>query len=132
VLVPGGYGARVFSEKEALVLQLRRLCEHAELIAGIGSGLFPLARAGLLAGLRVAGERDSAAALQELEPTLAIDADASVVESERVLSAAGSGHALELSLAIVRRTLGSKLYTMVASELGLELPETTERLEIRY
>jgi transcriptional regulator GlxA family with amidase domain len=132
VLVPGGYGARRFAEDAENVRALRRLANGAEIVAGIGAGLFPLARAGFLSGARVAIERDASAALLEIEPNVSTDMDARSLESERIFSARSSGAAIELALGIVRATLGAKLFGMVAAELGIETPQTGERVEIRY
>ncbi|HET9930512.1 MAG TPA: DJ-1/PfpI family protein [Polyangiaceae bacterium] len=130
VIVPGGYGARRLATEEEDLRELRRICEGAELIAAIGNGVLALARAGLCSGERVAA---SAEICQELGTIDAVVADprAKVVEGNRVLSASSSGSALTLGLAIVRRTMGPKLVSMVAAELGLELDEH-QILEIRY
>jgi hypothetical protein len=65
-------------------------------------------------------------------PASACDPVSSVVESERVLSARTSGAALELGLCLVKRTMGPKLLSMVAADLGLDLDESKARIELRY
>jgi transcriptional regulator GlxA family with amidase domain len=132
LIVPGGYGARRASEDPEYQRELQRLGANAELVAGVGFGVVVLARAGLLADAQVA-------VAPEVEPELALHLDPRqherhqpLVSSGRVITARSSGHALALSLSIVRRTMGPKLVGMVSLDLGIETDETPAKLEIRY
>jgi transcriptional regulator GlxA family with amidase domain len=131
VLLPGGYGARRWLQEPTHLTELNRLAAGAEWIAAVGSGVLPVLAAGLLPEGQVSASADLAST-SEAQPFLGqLDtAERGVLASGRVLSVARSAGAVELSLAIVRNTLGPKLVAMVRSELGLE-PEA-EPLKIRY
>lgn len=132
VLVPGGYGARKLSEDAAGLEQLARIAKDAELVAGVGNGVLPLVRAGLVGAEKVAVSGELAAELAEqLGAEQRVEAGG-VLESGRVISARSSGDAVKLALTIVGRTMGPKLVAMVAAELGLELESPPARVEIRY
>ena len=129
VLVPGGYGARRFAASDEDLNDLRRISEGAELLAGVGNGVLALARAGLCEGVQVASSVELSDELRESGAVA--DTLSKLVEGQRVLSASASGSALGLGLAVVRRTMGPKLVSMVAAELGLELDDK-QVVEIRY
>jgi transcriptional regulator GlxA family with amidase domain len=131
VLVPGGYGARRFAASPEDVAELKRIAEGAEIVAAIGNGVIALARAGFCEVDRVAAASDVLEELRTMVPAERCDESARVVEGQRVLSAASSGSALALGLAIVRRSMGPKLVSMIAAELGLDIDER-QILEIRY
>ena len=132
VIVPGGYGARRFAEDAACVAELSRLATGAELVAGIGSGVLALVRAGLVGSAKIAASPELASALEGHVAPEQLDAVAQIVDSGQVLSARASGSALQLGLALVQRTMGPKLVAMVTADLGLELEPEKPRLEVRY
>ncbi|MFZ5889753.1 MAG: DJ-1/PfpI family protein [Myxococcota bacterium] len=129
VIVPGGYGARRLAEAPADLAELTRIATGAELVAAVGNGVLALARAGLCGSERIAVSSELATELEGAIDRAACDTTARLVEGTRVLTATATGSALELGLAIIRRTFGSKMVSLVAAELGLD---TKEVLEIRY
>jgi transcriptional regulator GlxA family with amidase domain len=132
VLIPGGYGARRFADDSACLAALSRLAEGAELVAGIGSGVLALVRAGLVGSAKIAVSPEIAVALDgQVEPDQ-IDSLAALLDSGRVLTARASGAALKLGLTLVERTMGPKLVAMVSADLGLELEPEKPRLEVHY
>lgn len=132
VIVPGGYGARRFGDDPACIAELARLAEGAEIIAGLGGGVFALARAGLLGSERVAASPELSPALEGLVATEQIDSLSALVDSGRLITARASGAAVALGLKLVERTMGPKLVAMVTADLGLELEPERPRLEVRY
>jgi transcriptional regulator GlxA family with amidase domain len=132
VIVPGGYGARRFAEDPDCLSHLSRVASGAEILAGLGAGVAVLARAGLLGQARIAASAELDALLEGLVEPSARDFSAKIVESERVISVRASGAAIDLGVAIVRRTMGPKLATMVMNELGLENDDANARLELNY
>ncbi|HET9956959.1 MAG TPA: DJ-1/PfpI family protein [Polyangiaceae bacterium] len=118
LLIPGGFGARRFAENANRLAEVARLSEGAELIGCIGNGAMVIESAGMFP------KNETLPALASAPPPRR-----GLREEGRVLQAFSTGDALELGLAIVRRTLGQKLVTWVCGELGLE---TRERLEFRY
>jgi transcriptional regulator GlxA family with amidase domain len=130
VIVPGGYGARPFAERETALGHLARVAQGAKLLAATGTGVVPLARAGLVGGRKVAASHENAALLEPWVPPSSIDESTGLVLSESLITARQSGHAFALGLAIVERTLGPKLAEKVKVELGLG--SDSERWVIRY
>ena len=126
VVVPGGYGARRLLDDERVLLWLASAGSTAACVAAIGSGVLLLGRAGLLAGVNVAAQPETAALLEPIAPDARVDPDRAVVEHEGVLTARASADAIDLALAIVRRTLGAKLADGTARALGLSLPNVIE------
>jgi transcriptional regulator GlxA family with amidase domain len=132
VLIPGGYGARKLADDGAALVELARFAKDAELLAAVGNGVLPLLRAGLLGNEKVAlGSELSAELCQTLGAEQRVEAGG-VVESGRIVSARASSDALKLALTIVGRTMGPKLVSMVAADLGLEPEAQAPRVEIKY
>jgi transcriptional regulator GlxA family with amidase domain len=132
LIVPGGYGARRFSDQRDSLDHLARLAGPAELVAGIGAGVLALARASLIGERRISVSLEREQDFEGLVPSEQRDTLNKLVEAERLITTHASGSALDVALAIVRQTLGPKLVTMVATELGLELDAQQMRVEIRY
>jgi transcriptional regulator GlxA family with amidase domain len=126
VIVPGGYGARRLLDDERAVAWLASAGAKAECLAAVGSGVLLLGRAGLLAGVNVAGVPDTAALLAPIAAGARVDPERALVEHERVITARSSSDALDLALAIVKRTLGAKLADGTARALGLSIPSVIE------
>ena len=130
VLVPGGYGARRFAQNATSVAQLARAAAAAEVIAGVGAGVVALSRAGLVGNARIAASKELSATLEgELAPEQ-IELGTPIVDSGRLMTTASSGCALRLALALVQRTMGPKLVSMINADLGLE--EQGDRIEVRH
>jgi len=131
VLVPGGYGARRLAADAAFTSALAQLANAAECIGAVGTGVLPLLEAGLLPAGEIAVTPELAHTLAGAVAPERLNASTnSVVKSGRVLTVARSAGATDLSLAIVRDTLGPKLASTVASELGF--PTNTTPIKIQY
>jgi transcriptional regulator GlxA family with amidase domain len=130
LFVPGGYGARRAAEDEATLDFCRRAAQTAEMLMAVGSGVAVLGAAGLLEGARVAASKDVRGWLAPRLPNTTIDEEPLVASPEgKVLTAASSGHGIELALALVERQLGRRMAVALRSSLGLtdvsrlDLPE---------
>lgn len=126
VIVPGGYGARRLLDDERVLVWLADTGGKAACVAAIGSGVLLLGRAGLLSGVNVAAQPETAALLEPMAPDARVDLERAVVEHECVLTARASADAIDLALAIVQRTLGAKLADGTARALGLSVPSVVE------
>ncbi len=124
VIVPGGYGARKALSSSAITSWLAHAGSKASVVSAVGNGVLLLAKAGLLGGARVIARSDIAAEVRALEPSATVDEVAAgspdiVVESNKLITASGSGTSLELALRITARTLGPKLANSTAQSLGV-------------
>lgn len=126
VIVPGGYGARRLLEDERVVAWLASAGSRAACIAAVGSGVLLLARAGLLSGVNIAAQPETAALLSPVASDARVDLERPIVEHDSVITARASSDALDLALAIVKRTLGAKLADGTARALGLSAPSVIE------
>jgi len=130
VLIPGGYGARLALQNASLVSYLSSVKEKLTLALSIGTGSLLAARAGLLAGSEVAALPALAGELQSLDPSIACT-DARTVVSERSITAAQNGSALDLGLEVVARLLGKNQANATARELGYAWGTETLAVEIK-
>ncbi len=127
VVVPGGYGARRVAETPELVRELARIAASARLVAGIGWGVYALARAGLVGSRRVAAGPDLDALLRAACPEARLENSAAPVFDAPLLTARAGGSALEVGLQLVEKSFGAKLRGMLEADLGLS---RTERIDI--
>ncbi|MFE7314215.1 GlxA family transcriptional regulator [Streptomyces sp. NPDC057555] len=86
---------------------LRAAAEHGTRIASICSGTFPLASAGLLAGLRATTHWAAADLLAATHPDIDVDPDVLYVDNGQILTSAGAAAGLDLCLHMIRRDYGS-------------------------
>jgi len=130
LFVPGGYGARRAAEDASTLDWCRKVAPSATLTLALGAGVAVLGAAGLLEGASVATTSDTRAWLAGSLPNTRLDEPDPIVVSRdgKLLSAASSGHGVELALALVERQLGKKLAGVVRTQLGaaavarIELP----------
>jgi len=131
LFVPGGYGARRAASDEAAVAFCRAAFESAEVCFAIGAGVALLGAAGVLDGASVATTLEARTWLGGSLPNTRLDEPAAIVSSlgGKLLTAASSGHGLELALTVVERFLGRRMTLAVRSSLGhaeisrLQLPD---------
>lgn len=118
LVIPGGYGARVAAQSQAVVDYVRVAAEHAEHIAIVGNGALIAARAGLLAGVEIAVTPELKA---ELDPSAGFrsNIESGICRSGKILSAARSALALDLACELVARTFGQKLASTLSSSFGV-------------
>lgn len=126
VIVPGGYGARRLLDEPRVVDWLATAGANAECLAAVGSGVLLLGRAGLLAGATVAAQPETASLLAPIAAGARVDPERALIEHERVVTARSSSDAVDLALALVKRTLGAKLADGTARALGLSVPALIE------
>jgi transcriptional regulator GlxA family with amidase domain len=128
LLIPGGYGARLALEDQALLDYLARVREGLTLTLAVGLGALLAARAGLLQGSEVAAVSALRDELVALDPSIQVRTDARTVAAPRCITAAQNGAAIDLGLEVVARLLGKSQATGTARELGY--PWGTETLAV--
>ncbi len=122
VVVPGGYGARRALTDDRLIAWLRAVSASATRLVGIGNGVLPFAKAGVLDGLDVSVRGDVEERLAELAPTARADGDSRFREAGKALTAATPLGAMDAALHLVEVFLGKKQAESVASTLGMTRP----------
>ncbi|MEP7049730.1 MAG: DJ-1/PfpI family protein [Pseudomonadota bacterium] len=120
LIVPGGYGARLATEDEALLAWLRRSAAEAVLVAAIGNGALLLAKAGLLDQVQVAASVELALELGALCPSAQPNSRDPVCSSGKILTARASALGLDLSCEMVARCFGNKLASSLSAALGID------------
>ncbi|MBB1162457.1 GlxA family transcriptional regulator [Aquariibacter albus] len=116
-LVAGVLDPLAHEPDEAVLKLLRRALRHARRVAGLCTGSFVLARAGLLDGRRATTHWAHAAALQARHPRVRVEPDRIHVVDGPIWTSAGMSAALDLALALVDRDLGPEVATGVAHRL---------------
>jgi AraC family transcriptional regulator, transcriptional activator FtrA len=116
VLVPGCRSIHDGAPAE-LLAALRVAHDQGARIAGICSGAFVLAQAGLLDGLRATTHWMHASELARRFPTVTVDADVLYVQQDRIWTSAGTAAAIDLCLELVRRDHGAAIANEVARRM---------------
>jgi len=128
LVIPGGYGARVAAQSQAVVDYVQRAAERAEHIALIGNGALIAERAGLLTGAEIAVMPELKAELTSAVTRLNIESG--ICTSGKILSAARSALGLDLACELVARTFGQKLASSLSSAFGVSWQGELEVVEI--
>ena len=100
-----------------LVEALRAAHGRGARIAGICSGAFVLAAAGLLEGRRAATPWMHAEELATRYPGVQVDAEVIYLEDDGIFTSAGTAAGIDLCLELVRRDLGSAVANQLARRL---------------
>jgi transcriptional regulator GlxA family with amidase domain len=105
----------------ATVEWIRRMDARARRTAGVCSGAFLLARAGLLDGRRATTHWRNCAELARRFPRVTVEPDRIYVRDGRISTSAGVTAGMDLALALVEDDLGGELARDVARQLVLFL-----------
>ncbi|HKY38558.1 MAG TPA: DJ-1/PfpI family protein [Polyangiaceae bacterium] len=131
LLIPGGYGARLALQDQALLDYLANVREGLTLTLAVGQGTLLAARAGLLRGAEIATTQALSAELVSLDPSITPRVESRPLVSPRAITVAQNGAAIELGLEVVARLLGKGQATRTARELGYAWETETLTLEIK-
>jgi transcriptional regulator GlxA family with amidase domain len=121
LFVPGGEGTRHAARDAATIDWIRRTDARARRTAGVCSGAFLLARAGLLDGRRATTHWRNCEDLARLFPRVAVEPDRIYVRDGRIATSAGVTAGMDLALALLEDDLGGELARDVARHLVLFL-----------
>lgn len=116
VVIPGWRG-RGKSVPQSLITALRVAHARGATLLSICSGAFVLAATGLLDGERATTHWRCAEEFQRLYPQIDVDPDVLYIDSNRVMTSAGSAAGLDLCLHVVRRDYGPEIANEVARRL---------------
>ena len=109
IVVPAQSG-----HSEAMMDWLRKSSETADVTMSVCTGVFQLAKAGLLDGQRATTHHDSLDYLARMFPKIKVDRKARFVENNRVSTAAGLTSGIDLALRVVERYFGREKAERVA------------------
>lgn len=123
LVVPGGggvhpdgtpWGRRAEMHNPAMLDFVRRVNGQTELTLSVCSGAFILARAGLLAGLRVTTAIPQLGELQALLPDATVVEGVRWVDAGHIVTSAGISAGITMSLHVVARLLGPEVARQTA------------------
>jgi transcriptional regulator GlxA family with amidase domain len=121
LFVPGSLDTRQPERNPELVRALRRLAKKSRRIAGVCSGAFFLAAAGLLDGRRATTHWAACGELARRYPKISVDPDPIYVCDRNIYTSAGVTAGIDLSLALVETDLGRDVALTIARWLVLFL-----------
>jgi transcriptional regulator GlxA family with amidase domain len=121
LLVAGGEGVRAAFADAALVAWIARAAARSRRVAGVCTGAFLLARAGLLDGRRATTHWGSTEDLARLFPAVRVESDPIYVRDGHVYTSAGVTAGMDLALALVEEDCGREVALAVARRLVLFL-----------
>ncbi len=101
----------------ALLAQIRAAHARGARLCTICSGVFVLAAAGILDGLRATTHWRYVERLQQRYPRVQVLADDLYVDEGQIITSAGSAAGLDMLLHLVRRDYGARVGNMVAQRL---------------
>lgn len=116
-LVPGASDPIVAPTETEVLRFLRRAGRHARRIAGLCTGGFALAEAGLLDGRRATTHWLFARDMQARHPEVRVEDDRIFINDGPIWTSAGMTAALDLALALVEADLGEAVARAVARKL---------------
>lgn len=117
LIVPGGVGVHEALGNRDFVDAIGRAAGSARRTAGVCTGAFLLAEAGLLDGRRVTTHWASCARLAERYPAVTVDPDPIFIRDGDVHTSAGVTSGMDLALALVEEDLGSAVALRTAQML---------------
>jgi transcriptional regulator GlxA family with amidase domain len=117
LIVPGGAGVRIGPFGEPIAAWVRRRARSIRRIASVCTGVYSLARTGLLDGRRVTTHWRFAADLAQRFPKLRVEPDAIFLRDGKFYTSAGVTAGVDLALALIEEDLGARAALAVAREL---------------
>ncbi|MGD9903593.1 MAG: DJ-1/PfpI family protein [Vicinamibacterales bacterium] len=111
VVVPGGFGTRPLLDDDRVVEWIGAVAAKASLVTSVCTGALLLAKAGLLRDRRATTHWGALDALAAIDPTIAVDRSARVVD-DRVITSAGVAAGIDMAFHVVSKVCGDD----VASE----------------
>lgn len=117
LLIPGGRGMRNPSTGAKLARWISQRVDRIRRIASVCTGVYGLARTGLLNGRRVTTHWKFADDLAARYPALKVDANPLYIREGKFYTSAGVTAGIDLSLALIEEDFGSQIALAVAREL---------------
>ncbi|MFJ9759517.1 GlxA family transcriptional regulator [Streptomyces sp. NPDC101149] len=101
------------------------LASRARRLASVCTGAFVLGRAGLLDGRRATTHWHHTSRLQELYPAAEVVEGVEVVQDGNLITSAGEGAGIALTLALLREDLGQDVHSVIARDLMIFEPSVS-------
>lgn len=117
LIIPGGQGARAKDFRADAIAWIRQSAPRLQRVGSICTGLFILARTGLLDGLRVTTHWQHVEEARQRFPALEVTPNALFLKSDKIFTAAGVTAGIDLALSLVEEDLGPATATAVARQL---------------
>ena len=121
VVVPGGQGTRLMGTDHPVVCWLAATAPRVRRMAGVCTGTFALAQAGLCVGRRVTTHWAHAGELARRHPELDVDPDPIYLADGGLWTSAGVTAGIDLALALVEDDCGPTVAQIVARHLVVYL-----------
>jgi transcriptional regulator GlxA family with amidase domain len=116
LVIPGGVVTAELAKAE-VIQWIRQTSSQAKTVAGICTGAFLLAQAGLLDGQRVTTHWEDIADLKAMFPLLHVEENVRWVQQGRVFTSAGISAGIDLSLHLITQLEGEKLAVDTARQM---------------
>src|ERR1043166_3588116 len=121
MIVPGGFGAGMGEAYRKIAEWLTAHEGKIGRIVSVCGGIYPVARAGLLDGRKVATHWKFVQDVRRRFPKLNVDPAASFVKDGKFYSCAGGTAAIEMTLSLVQEDYGPRRALSVARDLVMRL-----------
>ena len=122
LIVPGGLIEREL-ERDELIGWIRSLSQFAEIMASVCTGVFILAKAGLLEGLSATTHWDDIEEFSQMFPEVKVIKNKRWVEEGHILTSAGISAGIDMSLHIVSMLGGQDLAELTARQMDYRWQE---------
>ncbi|HEX3943483.1 MAG TPA: DJ-1/PfpI family protein [Rhizomicrobium sp.] len=117
IIIPGGEGLRIPKTAAAVAVWIKNEGAKARRIVSVCTGIYGLARTGLLDGRRATTHWRFIADVRREFPDIKLEPDAIFIQDGRFHTSAGITAGIDLSLALIEKDLGPKVSLAVAREL---------------
>jgi transcriptional regulator GlxA family with amidase domain len=117
LIVPGGSGLRRPGMSERAAAWIASRAPHIRRVASVCTGIYALARTGLLDGRRVATHWSAVAEVARRFPALHVEPDALFLKDGQFYTSAGITAGIDLALAMIEEDHGPRAALAVAREL---------------
>ena len=122
LIVPGGV-VDAELEKPVILEWLRQVSIRTTITASVCTGVFLLARAGLLGAARVTTHWEDVGDLRRQFPELDVVSDVRWVDEGRIVTSAGISAGIDMSLHLVERLCGRELAVATARQMEFDWSE---------
>ena len=117
LILIGGQHVKLLGQHQCLIEYIQQQQSKVRRIVSICTGVFLLARAGLLQGKKITTHWSCIQELQALMPDAEVVEDALYIKSDNIYTSAGISSGMDLALSLVEEDYGNKLSLTVAREL---------------
>jgi transcriptional regulator GlxA family with amidase domain len=121
IIVPGGAGIRTGETNRKVADWLRVHASDIRRTVSVCTGIYPVAKSGLLDGRKVTTHWRFAQDVRKRFPKLRLDHTSSFIKDGQFYTCGGGTAAIEMTLALLEEDYGSRLAISIARELVMRL-----------